>query len=583
MNSDFIKGVNKAIDAATGVIGGDYTYKYHTDVTRALDRLADVIAGAAAAGMHFEVYDELPATGESDVIYLIPRESTETGNIYDEYIWTENEGFEKIGSTDVDLSGYVTTDDLATALNGYVAKEAGKGLSTNDFTDALLTKLNGISAGAEANVQSDWNESDSSSDAYIANKPEIPAAQVNSDWNASSGVAQILNKPTIPSDLNDISDVTLTSPTDGQVLTYDQANQIWVNGTGGGGGNANCVTLTQAQYNDLSQAEKNNGTYYYISDADVDSSSTGLIDDTSTPSADRVWSSSKTAQEIASAAGVTIDDSDTSLTSVWSSSKTDSEISDVDDDLNRFINDTMMHIQGWSPNGTYYLNDIVRYPEPNPSSNRYYKCLVSTATTGTWESNEWEGLSTEEIIQNYIARPFTRLNVNYPVYPVGSYVFKDANLWRCTTPTDGSKDFDRTEWEIANITDRFQEDNDFIFVPDSSIENIITVNEFKMKIKDNVLYLNYDFQFASPYYSGTTVGRITRSDGISPAVIIGVTSSISMISMVNIDNTVTSLGPFKGVESFLQQYSNDISLDLDRNQTSSNIRRAKGNFVYPLD
>lgn len=26
----------------------------------------------------------------------------------------------------------------------------------------------------------------------------IPAAQVNSDWNASSGVAQILNKPTIP-------------------------------------------------------------------------------------------------------------------------------------------------------------------------------------------------------------------------------------------------------------------------------------------------------------------------------------------------------------------------------------------------
>ena len=175
MNSDFIKGINKAIDAATGETGGDYTYKYHTDVTRALDRLADVIAGAAAAGMHFEVYDELPATGESNVIYLIPRESTETGNIYDEYIWTENEGFEKIGSTDVDLSGYVTTTDLATALNSYVAKETGKGLSSNDFTDALLAKLNGISAGAEANVQSDWNEDDSSSDAFIANKPTIPS------------------------------------------------------------------------------------------------------------------------------------------------------------------------------------------------------------------------------------------------------------------------------------------------------------------------------------------------------------------------------------------------------------------------
>lgn len=32
----------------------------------------------------------------------------------------------------------------------------------------------------------------------LSNTPTIPAAQVNSDWNASSGVAQILNKPTIP-------------------------------------------------------------------------------------------------------------------------------------------------------------------------------------------------------------------------------------------------------------------------------------------------------------------------------------------------------------------------------------------------
>lgn len=31
----------------------------------------------------------------------------------------------------------------------------------------------------------------------LINKPTIPAAQVNSDWNASSGVAEILNKPTL--------------------------------------------------------------------------------------------------------------------------------------------------------------------------------------------------------------------------------------------------------------------------------------------------------------------------------------------------------------------------------------------------
>lgn len=32
----------------------------------------------------------------------------------------------------------------------------------------------------------------------LDDKPTIPAAQVNSDWSASSGVAEILNKPTIP-------------------------------------------------------------------------------------------------------------------------------------------------------------------------------------------------------------------------------------------------------------------------------------------------------------------------------------------------------------------------------------------------
>ena len=45
-------------------------------------------------------------------------------------------------------------------------------------------------------VNADWNAT--SGVAEILNKPTIPAAQVNADWNASSGVAEILNKPTIP-------------------------------------------------------------------------------------------------------------------------------------------------------------------------------------------------------------------------------------------------------------------------------------------------------------------------------------------------------------------------------------------------
>lgn len=51
----------------------------------------------------------------------------------------------------------------------FVQKVAGKDLSTNDFTDDLKNKLDGISAGAEVNVQSDWNAT--SGDAAILNKP----------------------------------------------------------------------------------------------------------------------------------------------------------------------------------------------------------------------------------------------------------------------------------------------------------------------------------------------------------------------------------------------------------------------------
>jgi hypothetical protein len=94
------------------------------------------------------------------------------------------------------ISGLATVTYVDTQDALKVDKVAGKGLSTNDFTNTLKTKLDGIQDGAEVNVNADWNAV--SGDAQILNKPTIPAAQVNSDWNATSGVAQILNKPTIP-------------------------------------------------------------------------------------------------------------------------------------------------------------------------------------------------------------------------------------------------------------------------------------------------------------------------------------------------------------------------------------------------
>lgn len=83
------------------------------------------------------------------------------------------------------LTGIATEDWVLLQLQNYVQKESGKGLSTNDYTNADKNKLSGIESGAEKNVQADWNENDSSKDDFIKNKPYIPTK--TSDLTNDSG------------------------------------------------------------------------------------------------------------------------------------------------------------------------------------------------------------------------------------------------------------------------------------------------------------------------------------------------------------------------------------------------------------
>lgn len=125
-----------------------------------------------SAGMKYEVVEELPATGEAGTFYLVPKQSAGTGDVYDEYIYVDG-SFEHIGSTEIDLSNYYTKTQADDLLDDKVDKVSGKGLSTEDYTTAEKTKLGGIEAGAEVNVQSDWNQSDSTNDDFIKNKPTL--------------------------------------------------------------------------------------------------------------------------------------------------------------------------------------------------------------------------------------------------------------------------------------------------------------------------------------------------------------------------------------------------------------------------
>ena len=91
------------------------------------------------------------------------------------------------------------------------SSDSGKVLGVNSSGNTEWVNA----GGGGAQVQSNWTESDPTAVSYIQNKPNlatvatsgsyndltntptIPAAQVNADWNSSSGVSEILNKPNL--------------------------------------------------------------------------------------------------------------------------------------------------------------------------------------------------------------------------------------------------------------------------------------------------------------------------------------------------------------------------------------------------
>lgn len=104
--------------------------------------------------------------GNNDIIKVLQDESENDATTY--YRWsTSTNTFTLIGEE----GPYYTKSQANALLNNKVDKVAGKGLSENDFTNADKAKLDGISPGAEANVQSNYTENDASSDAYIQNRP----------------------------------------------------------------------------------------------------------------------------------------------------------------------------------------------------------------------------------------------------------------------------------------------------------------------------------------------------------------------------------------------------------------------------
>lgn len=70
-------------------------------------------SGGGGKGAKIEVVTELPETGEANVIYLVPKETEDENNVFDEYLYINDE-WELIGSTAIDISGKQDTMQFST-------------------------------------------------------------------------------------------------------------------------------------------------------------------------------------------------------------------------------------------------------------------------------------------------------------------------------------------------------------------------------------------------------------------------------------------------------------------------------------
>lgn len=139
----------------------------------------------------------------------------------------------------VDTTVIATQADLATkqdvisdlsdiragaALGATAVQDPNYVHTDNNFTNADVTKLSGIEAGAEVNVQSNWAETDTSADSYIQNKPTVDQTYNASSTNAQSGTAvagAIATVNQVPASTSADADKVLTVDSNGDPAWAD--------------------------------------------------------------------------------------------------------------------------------------------------------------------------------------------------------------------------------------------------------------------------------------------------------------------------------------------------------------------------
>lgn len=177
----------------------------------------------AIKSVSFKLVPELPSTGETNIIYLVPSSKSTVGNIYDEYIYVSDK-FELVGSTAMDLSDYYTKDEINQLLFDYI--------TSNDLEDILENYVK----------NTDYATTSKAGIVKVGNNLTVDE---DGTLNAEAGVEK--------------DDITIVENELGQIQAHGVIEQ--------NNGNASKTWIgTQAEYENLST--KDLDTLYYITDGE---------------------------------------------------------------------------------------------------------------------------------------------------------------------------------------------------------------------------------------------------------------------------------------------------------------------------
>lgn len=206
------------------------------------EKLKDLYAAFNQSGLKkIEIVEELPEVGKPDVLYLLPVETPDDNNYYEEYLWLDDQ-WELIGTTQIDLSNYVTLDGEQTITGKKTFKDRFDLKSSSEnhsytvvgdtngslyfYVDAIAKALIGNDFKTNSVIPLSNNSASLGSGSYMWANAYV-AGKINFDANGYSYVGMTSGSLSLQSNSGVISIFSQLRPSTNNTLDLGSSSYKW--------------------------------------------------------------------------------------------------------------------------------------------------------------------------------------------------------------------------------------------------------------------------------------------------------------------------------------------------------------------